>query len=193
MPPARETEVKVGQRLRMLRLSRGLSLRAAAALAGVTPAALSQIERDKNSPSVGTLKRILSAQGTTLGEFFADDPQRPPESGFAYRSNKLVNVASGRGLKFLTLPGPTTGRALQLLHEYYAPGAGTGPESYTHAGEEAGFCLAGSIEITVGGRREVLGPGDAYYYASASAEPHRWQNIGRVPAEVVSACTPPSF
>ncbi len=191
MSSAAESDVRVGARLRELRTSRGLSLRAASALAGVTPAALSQIERDKNSPSVSTLKRILTALGTTLGEFFADDPLRPLDSGFAYRSSKLVNVASGRGLKFLTLPGPTSGRALQLLHEYYAPGAETGPEPYSHAGEEAGFCLAGSIEITVGGRREVLGPGDAYYYSSS--EPHRWHNIGRVPTEVVSACTPPSF
>lgn len=183
-------EVELGPRLRTLRAGRGLTLRAAAALAGVTPGALSQIENGRNSPSVSTLKKILSALGTSLGAFFSPD-QGPLRSGFVFRASELVPVVSAKGLKFVGLPGSASSRALQLMRETYAPGADTGEEAYAHEGEEGGFCLSGAIEITVAGRREILGPGDAYYYASKL--PHRWRNVGRVPAVVISACTPPSF
>lgn len=189
--PEAEYGADVSTQLRQLRESRGLSLRALATLAGVTPAALSQIENGKNSPSVSTLKKVLSALGTTLGEFFSAQ-ERPSDGGsFVYRSGQLVDLSTGQGLKYLGLPGPATGRALQVLFETYAPGADTGAEPYAHTGEEAGFCVAGTVEVTVNGRREILGPGDGYYYTSTL--PHRWRNIGNVPARVISACTPPTF
>jgi len=183
-------EAELGGRLRALRSSRGLSLRAAAALAGVTPGALSQIETGKNSPSVSTLKKVLGAVGVSLGEFFGSG-ERSGQGGFVFRSAELVSVGSGRGLRFLGLPGPASARAIQFLRETYAPGADTGAEPYSHEGEEGGFCVSGSVEVTLAGRREVLGPGDAYYYASKL--PHRWRNVGRAPAVVISGCTPPSF
>jgi transcriptional regulator with XRE-family HTH domain len=185
------SDVELGTRLRELRASRGLSLRSAAARAGVTPGALSQIENGRNSPSVSTLKKVLGAMGSSLGEFFGAE-RKSGGSGFVYRSAELVRVGSGRGgIRFLGLPRASSGRAIQFLRETYAPGADTGAESYAHEGEEGGFCISGSVEITVAGRREVLGPGDAYYYSSKL--PHRWRNVGRVPAVVISGCTPPSF
>ena len=187
-----ESEKVIGHRLRALRVSRGLSLRAVAARVGITPGALSQIENGRNDPSLATLKKILSTLGSTLAEFFAGDGRSSERSSFVYRSRDLIDVAKASGLKFLTLPpAPSAGRAMQIMFETYAPGADTGPESYSHAGEEGGFCIAGSVEITVDGRREVLGPGDAYYYPSSL--PHRWRNIGNVPATVISACSPPTF
>jgi transcriptional regulator with XRE-family HTH domain len=184
------SDVEIGDRLRELRTARGLSLRALAEGSGVTASALSQIENGKNSPSVSTLKKVLAALGTTLGEFFAGE-RDVQGSAFVFPASRMINVASGAGLQYLGLPGPTTGRALQIMDEKYAPGADTGPDPYSHAGEEGGVCISGRIELTVNGRREMLGPGDGYYFSSAL--PHRWRNTGRSPARMISACTPPSF
>jgi transcriptional regulator with XRE-family HTH domain len=181
----------LGPRLRLLRETRALSLRALAKLAGVNPGTLSQIENGKTSPSVSTLKTVLLAMGTSLGEFFSMQEKNENGRSIVFRPSQLVDISPGPGIKFLTLPGATAGRALQCLHETYAPGADTGPEAYRHPGEETGFCLSGTIEITVADQREILGPGDAYYYSSE--EPHRWRNVGKSPAEVISCCTPPTF
>jgi mannose-6-phosphate isomerase-like protein (cupin superfamily) len=105
--------------------------------------------------------------------------------------SRLVNVASGRGLQYLSLPRSRDGRAIQIMHEIYAPGADTGPELYSHMGEEAGFCVSGTIEVTVDGRAEMLKPGDAFYFSSNL--PHRWRNVGGSSARMISACTPPTF
>jgi mannose-6-phosphate isomerase-like protein (cupin superfamily) len=51
--------------------------------------------------------------------------------------------------------------------------------------------VRGSIELTVGGETQVLGPGDAYYFDSRI--PHRFRNIGEQDAEIVSACSPPAL
>ena len=181
----------LGKRLRALRVSRGLSLRSVAGMVQITPGALSQIENGDNTPSLGTLRKLVKALGSTLAEFFAAEERREStRDGIVFRAGQLVSVVSGKGLRFLGLPGQGSGRAIQLLYETYAPKYGdTGNAPYSHQGEEGGFCIAGTIEMTVGDRREILGPGDAYYYSSKL--PHRWRNIGKVPAIVVSACTPP--
>jgi len=186
-----EADRNLGARLRGLRTSRGLSLRGLAEMSGVTASGLSQIENGKNSPSVGTLKKILGALGATLGEFFAHETGGAGEARYVFRAGELVNVASGKGLRYMGLPGAAAERAIQIMDEHYAPGADTGPELYTHAGQECGICIAGSIELTVDGRRDLLGPGDAYYFAATL--PHRWKGAGNAPARMISACTPPSF
>jgi transcriptional regulator with XRE-family HTH domain len=187
----KHADTDLGQRLRALREGRGLSLRALAQASQVTAPTLSRIENGKSSPSVSTLKRVLNPLGTTLGEFFTASEPQGPERGYIIRARQLVNVASSQGLRYLTPPGAGRGKAIQIMHEVYEAGADTGPRLYVHEGEEAGFCLEGTIEVTVAGRRERLQKGDAYQFPSNL--PHRWRNIGNGRARLISACTPPSF
>ena len=51
--------------------------------------------------------------------------------------------------------------------------------------------VQGQVEITVGDRVKVLGPGEAYYFESRT--PHRFRNVGSDDAIIVSANTPPTF
>ena len=73
----------------------------------------------------------------------------------------------------------------------FAPGADTGEEMLTHAGEEGGVIVKGRIELSVGGESRVLSAGDAYYFKSSI--PHRFRNPGREECEIVSASSPPTF
>jgi len=50
----------LGPRIRTLRLQRRLTLQDVAAKAGITPSALSQIERNHSNPTLSTLKAIAS-------------------------------------------------------------------------------------------------------------------------------------
>ena len=58
-----------------------------------------------------------------------------------------------------------------------------------HESEEGGIIIEGQIEITVDGKRHVLGPGDAYLFDSRL--PHRFRNISDEECVIISACTPP--
>ena len=178
----------VGGRLRAVRLQHGLSQRELAKRAGLTHSAISLIEQNRVSPSVGSLKKILDGIPITLSEFFAeglgDDAQ------IFYHRTELVELASGK-ISYRQVGRHLKGRALQILHERLAPGADTGEMMLQHNAEEGGVIIRGALEVTVGTVKRVLKPGDAYYFNSNM--PHRFRNVGDEECELVSACTPPSF
>src|SRR5688572_2435930 len=99
----------VGGRMRLQRLSRGLSVRALARHAGITAGALSQIENGRSSPTVSTLKKLLGAMGLTLGEFSEQEGEGKDAGRFVFRSSSLINIAPGRGLRYLSIPRATKG------------------------------------------------------------------------------------
>jgi transcriptional regulator with XRE-family HTH domain len=178
----------VGARLRALRLMHGLSQRELAKRAGVSNAIISLIEQNRSSPSVGSLKKVLDGLPISLADFFGMELTPRPQTFFA--AAELAEIASG-GISYRQVGRDLTGRALQILHERYEPGADTGETMLRHAAEEGAVVIHGRIEVTVGDQRRVLGPGDAYYFDSRL--PHRFRNVGDEVCEIVSACAPPSF
>jgi transcriptional regulator with XRE-family HTH domain len=178
----------VGGRLRRVREARGMSQRALARRSGISNATISQIESGSLNPSVGALKRILDAIPMPLADFFAD--AEAETSPVFFRAEDMVEIGRG-GVSYRQVGRDLAGKALQILHERYAPGAESGRIRLRHEGEEGGIVLSGRLEVTVGDQRAVLGPGDAYYFRSS--EPHRFRNVGDEPCELVTCCTPPSF
>jgi transcriptional regulator with XRE-family HTH domain len=178
----------IGERLREIRERLGLSQRALATRAGVTNGMISLIEKNRSSPSVATLKKILDGLSMSLAEFFAVGP--PEQDKLFFRADELVEIGGG-AISYRQVGSSLRGKALQLLHERLKPGADTGAAMLRHEGEEAGVVVRGEIELTVGAAIRVLRAGDAY--AFESSVPHRFRNLGGVTCEIVSACTPPSF
>jgi len=178
----------MGERLREVRERFGLSQRALATRADVTNGMISLIEKNRSSPSVATLKKILDGLPMSLGEFFAaGQPARP---AIFFRADELVEIGGG-AISYRQVGASLEGKALQLLHERLEPGADTGAAMLRHEGEEGGVVVRGELELTVGLQTRVLSAGDAY--AFQSSVPHRFRNLGRETCELVSACTPPSF
>jgi len=183
-------ELSVGPRIKALRERRRLSLRALARETGVAVSFLSSLERGRNNVSVATLKTILDALGSNLGEFFAQEI--PPPTQVVFRKRELSEISGQpKGLSFKEVAAGRKGRQLQLLIERYAPGSDTGAEGYRHDAEEAGLVLKGELELTVDGKVYLLQPGDTYYFDSNL--PHRFRNLGKVTVEAISVNTPPSF
>lgn len=188
-------EFDVGQRLKAIREKHGLSQRQLAQRAGVTNGTISLIEQNRTSPSVASLRKVLGGVPMTLAEFFSADDLPPAEQIF-FRAQELVELASDipaarKGTISFRQVGDLRERALQVLHETYAPGAdtGAGKSMLQHESEEGGIVIEGEIELTVGESRQILGPGDAYLFDSRI--PHRFRNIGTKPCVLISACTPP--
>ncbi|MDX1430844.1 MAG: cupin domain-containing protein [Gammaproteobacteria bacterium] len=176
----------LGSRLRAIRKGLGLSQRELARRAGVTNATISLIEKNRTSPSVASLKKVLDGIPMTLAEFFSRD--LPPEDQVFFAAGELVELTEG-DLSFRQVCGDARHHRLQVLHERYGPGADTGEAMLSHESEEAGVIVRGRIELTVGEETRVLGPGDAYHFDSRI--PHRFRNAGDDDCEIISACTPP--
>ena len=181
-------EVDLAAQLRLLRRTRGLTLRELAARVGVTESFLSQVERGVASPSVASLQRIARGLGLSIADLFAT----PAAAGRVVRRVDRRRVAyAGLGAtdEFLTPPG---GTRLQVILSTIAPGGGTGDEAYSHeSDEEVVIVLQGELDLWVAGEHYHLDTGDAITYSSRL--PHRNQNRGRTPAQVLFCLTPPSF
>ena len=178
----------IANRLRRLRERHGLSQRALARRSGVSNATISQIEHRRTNPSLGLLKRILDAFPMSLGDFFALDIAGEEKVFFA--ADELLEIGHG-AISYRQVGADLARHRLQVLYETLAPGADTGESALSHEGEEGGVVVQGHLELTVGGQRKLLRPGDAYLFDSRL--PHRFRNPGRVACVIISACTPPSF
>ncbi len=180
--------IDVGARLRAIRQMHGLSQRELARRAGVTNGLVSLVEMNRVSPSVSSLKKLLDGIPMSLAEFFTGDfNQRTP---VFYGADELLEIGN-ESVSLRLVAATRTNRQMTLLHERYEPGAATGDEMLSHRGEEGGVVVRGRIEVTVGSESRVLGPGEAYYFASNI--PHRFRNPGREDCEIISCSTPPSF
>ena len=178
----------VGAHLKAVRQMYGLSQRELAKRAGVTNGLISLIEQNRVSPSVSSLKKVLDGVPMALADFFTLDLASKPQVFF--RKEELADIGTG-SVELRLVGGRLSSRSMAVRHEKYPPGADTGEEMLTHAGEEGGVVVRGRIELTVGGEVRILGAGDAYYFRSPL--PHRFRNPGREDCEIVSASAPPTF
>ncbi len=95
--------VDVGERLRILREERGLSMRSLARTSGLSTNALSMIERGRTSPSVSTLAKQAIALGAPITAFFRTEPER---SNIVFRNEtQRSRTAIPAGMSWWTPPG----------------------------------------------------------------------------------------
>ena len=71
-----------------------------------------------------------------------------------------------------------------------SPGGGS-EGMLSHEGEEVGFVIEGTLELTVGNETYTLEAEDSFSFRSEL--PHSYRNPGTVPARVIFINTPPSF
>ena len=180
---------RIGLHLKELRSRRKLTVRELALRSGVSHATISLIERDRTSPSVDTLSAMLDALGSTLVGFFIDTQQSVPYSPF-YTEDDLIEIGEAENISYRMLGTNHPNRHILMMRETYEVDADTG-EPFTHTAQEAGFVLSGKVEITVGEVSQVLQAGQGYYFDSQV--PHRFRNVGRTKAEIISAVTPPTY
>jgi mannose-6-phosphate isomerase-like protein (cupin superfamily) len=124
----------------------------------------------------------------TMAEFFTRDMEG--QQNVIFRNGELPDVGTG-DIQYRLVAASRRDRKMSILWETYEPETDTGEDLLTHSGEEGGVVVEGELEVTVAGKTWVLGPGDAYYFDSRL--PHRFRNIGKVAARIVSANTPPTI
>lgn len=181
-------DLNLGRKVRELRESRGLSLKALAEKAEVSESFVSQVERGVANPSVASLRRLAGALDASVGALF----QGPVTRGRVVRSDdrgRLVHPRRGWEDFLIT---PREARRLQVILSIIQPGEGSGAEPYSHeSDEECVIVLNGSLEFRVGEEEYLLAQGDSLLFESRI--PHWNRNPGPSNAEVLWVITPPSY
>ena len=177
----------IGKKIRILRKNRGLTLKKVSELVGCTPSYLSMMENDKLDPSTSRLKQIADALGSTVVQLFSDNSE--DDIILRYKDRQRVSVSGSKLLfEILIHQGPDKKMDARLATIY--PGGGSGG-SYTHHGEEFGFILKGTLELTVENTSYILQKGDTFYFHSTRS--HGFQNHGDEEVEVLWVNHPPSW
>ncbi len=165
--------VDVGERLHILREQRGLSQRALASASGLSPNALSQIERGNVSPSVSTLNRLAAALGVPITAFFETGDQH--QSIVFVKANQRMRIPFSHGM----MEGLGGERFIGQVEAFYLtlqPDGSSGPHPVIHKGHEFVFCLDGTLEYTVEDDIFLLEGGDNLLFAAQLN--HHWRNPG---------------
>ncbi len=178
----------IGSQIHQFRTDKGLTLNQLAKATKLSSPYLSQLENDKASPSINTLKRIARSLDVNIVEFFAHDlmqepPIMPRESwtrvilpGWHAELHQLVNVVGNK--------------RMQPFHTVVPPGGGT-EKDYSHPGEEFGFVLEGKLSLRLQNEVHLLQPNTAVYFSSLI--PHSWKNEQDEPCRLIWVLSPPSW
>jgi transcriptional regulator with XRE-family HTH domain len=181
----------IGEKIRLLRKSRQVTLKGLAKRTGLSIGYLSQIERNLSSPSVNVLRDIATALGVNISWFFeAPEQSQAGEERFIVRKNNRRQLRFRSGITDSLLTPNLSGQ-IELLFSRFKPGASSGKEPYTHTGEEAGVVMTGQLELWIGGDRFLLSEGDSFNFPSTA--PHRYRNPGETESVVIWSITPPSY
>lgn len=187
-----DADARIGERIRIRRKSKGLSLADLSAQVGISTGQLSEIERGISSPSIRVLRQLCDKLGTSLGWILGEEAQVDEEEARIVTrrdQRRRMNFGTRGIVKEIVTGGLQDG--LQLLLMELRPGAGAGREPYTHTGIEAGLVLAGAIELHVDGCAYQLAAGDAFQFESQ--RPHHFNNPHAVPASVLWVLSPAMY
>lgn len=178
--------MEIGEKIRQLRLQRGLTQEELAARTELSKGFISQLERDITSPSIATLMDILEALGTDIAAFFNETQN---EKVVYPAEDMFVKEADG-GAATCWLVTSAQRNALEPILVTLPAGAGTEPDD-PHEGEEFGYVLQGAVWLQLGEQRFRVRRGDSFYFRPTA--PHWLRNAGRTQARVLWVSTPPSF
>jgi transcriptional regulator with XRE-family HTH domain len=183
----KDSRANIGFRLRERRQQLGLTLDEVARRTGLTKGFISEVERDRASPSVTSLLAICDVLGVRLGALFS-----VADSAVVRADQRQPINFGGRGVQDYLL-SPNTRTRLQAIWTELAPGGATGQEPYTLPADEAfALVLEGRVCIQVGSQTFALATGDAITYDPR--EPHSFRNASaRDSAQVLFVVTPPPY
>ena len=178
----------LGERIRMERLRRRLSLDALSTQSGVSRSMLSDIEHGNKVPSVLVLDHIATALGTSIARLLGEE-QTARVIVLHRAEQDVAQDASGWERRILSpvLPGVE----FEFMRTTILPGVDAGTFSPHAPGSREYVAIEqGTLQLTLNGEVYLLQTGDSMYIQRAA--PHRAVNRGQQTAEILMVISPPN-
>lgn len=181
-------KTKLGALLKTIRSSRNMTIKEVTAKAGVSSSLLSQIERNRISPSLDTLLQILEVYGVSPNKFFKDYET----------SSKVEIIKQGdrkiherKGFKYEKLCGDSQSKGNHSFNAFsleLSPGQKRGDVNDGHLGRELGIVVKGTAQLVYGEETYEISKGDSVSFFSQI--PHVIQNISNEVFQAYWVVTP---
>ena len=180
--------MEIGEKIKRLRLQRGLTQEELADRCELSKGFISLLERDLTSPSIATLNDVLECLGTDLAAFFTEHAEEKlvfSEDDTYIKEDEETLKGTIRWL----VPTAQKNEMEPILVEMQA--GGETEWDNPHEGEEFGYVLSGSIIIHLGNKKYRCNKGESFYYVSSKS--HFIENPTDRVAKYLWISTPPTF
>ena len=181
----------IGEKLRSLRLRKGMGLVELGRHTGLSAALLSKLERSKLYPTLPTLLRIAMVFSVGLDYFFTDE-----------RKRRIVAVArKGERVRFPDRPGtqdisyffesldyPATERKMSAFAADFQELPPEKIKPHQHPGVEFLYLVNGELLLRIGSEDHRLEPGDSIYFDSAVQ--HSYRRLGKKACNAIIVIVP---
>lgn len=179
--------MEIGRKLRELRVAKNLTQEELADRAELSKGFISQLERDLTSPSIATLVDILQCLGTTIHDFFSEEPEdqvvfhdedyfEKEDTDLKTKTEWIIPNAQKNMMEPIRL-------TLQAGGSTYL--------DVPHEGEEFGYVLKGTVKLHIGSKTYTVRKGESFYFTPHS---EHYIEAGKTSgATLIWVSTPPSF
>ncbi len=171
----------VGDKIRYLRKSNGLTLKQLARGCDLSANTISLVERSKVAPNIETLCKIANALGVSPSSLFLEICK--PKVVLQRASEENLETDFSEKTLQVFANAPTSTGCMQKV----SPSELTSPSTRRHSI----LCLCGQVEFELEGQTYCLNPGDSLAFNSDAF--HRWRNSGDATGIAVLVSPPTSF
>ena len=187
-PEEDTSQPDLGERIRILRKDRGLSLSDVAEATGISTSFLSMVENGRSDITTGRLIKLARYYGLSIADLL-NEPAKPEE--IVVRRGRERRLRSATERISYELLAPNSRGAMMPFIALFEEGGGE-DELVRHEGEEFIHVLEGELALALSnGESIVLTPGDSVYLRSE--RPHAYRNRAKGRTRVFGVVTPPSF
>nr|WP_254454901.1 XRE family transcriptional regulator [Acetobacter estunensis] len=183
------TADEIGEKIRLRRKVRGLSLREVATMAQISIGQLSQVERGRSAPSLRALQQICKALNMPMGWLFDDGngDNAGFDNGIVIRTNqwRVLDFGPKRMIKHLLTED--TCRDLQMMRVIVHP-EGDSDVYVTKGDVECGTVIEGTLGLQIDDNEMSVAVGETF-----TIEGHRnvrFWCIGKKKVVVIWVSTP---
>jgi len=168
----KRAEEEIGERIKMMRREKGLSLAELSNLTGFAIDLLSRIERNQVQPQLGTVMKLSKALDSAFSRLVSGVGDKIYAVTRKDERKIISRSTSRKGQRqiytYRSLAPEVKGRHMEAL--VVQLDENPDEEMSVHSGEEFIYVLEGRVSLAIGGDHFDLEPGDSVYYLSTT--PH---------------------
>lgn len=179
-----DAAVNLGRNIQQLREARGVTQQQIARVAGVPRATWANLESGGANPTLAVLVKVAQALQVRLEELI----EPPRGTGRLYAAASLPSRRRGAVTVRKLLPETIAGLEIERME--LPAGASMGGVPHTPGTREYLTCETGQIELSAGGGRWTLAPGDVVVFRGDQKHGYRNAGTGLAVAYSVVAFAP---